>query len=499
MNKVIHGSEARETILNGAKELYMAVKATFGPTSGNVGIMRAFGNPTVTHDGVTVAKAIELEGDLRLGAELIKEVAGKMNDTTGDGTTTVTILAYHILREAHELTMVGGNPMLLRKELEADARKVLAELPKYSIPTDNKARVAEISTISSGDAEIGSLVSEIMDKVGLEGVVTVEEGQGLTMESEIVKGFTFERGYTSPYMITDSARMEAVISKPVIVLCGERIGSQQDMMGILEKLNGRKDLVIIADDVAEEPLNLLIINKLKGILNVAVVKSPGFGDRRMDMLEDLAALTGASVLTKESKEIVFGTADKVIIGKDQTTIIGGQDVKPRVAQLTKQLATTKSTYDKETLQARRAALQGKVAVIKVGGATETEIEEKKFRVDDAVYAAKAALAEGTVPGGATTLARLGATLGEGSILGRALVMPFTILLENAGLSMPTLGEKDGVDVITGEVVDLRKAGIIDPTKTVRQAIENAVSVAGTALTMKAIVVDIPKEKDKDIE
>lgn len=529
--KVFYDDDARRRILAGAEILYNAVKTTMGPKGRNVVIGKSFGGPTVTHDGVTVAKGVDIADvddetlGQKVGAELIKQAASKMNDVAGDGTTTVTVLTYHILNEANKLIAAGHNPMLLRKGLEAAAEEVIAKLGKMSEDIkSNKKRVAEVATISAGDAEIGGLIADVIDAVGKDGVVTVEEGQGLNLESEVVEGFTFDKGYSSPYMVTDTARMEAVIDKPAIIITDKKISSVQEFLPILEKLaqTGKKDVLIIADDVEGEVLGTLILNKLKGVLNAVAVKAPAFGDRRKDVLNDIAVLTGGAVIsddtggTFENAELTaIGSARKVIVTKDETTIIEGAgksgDVKARINQIAAQSDLATSEYDRENYDKRRAALSGKVAVIKVGGVTETEIEEKKFRVDDAVAAVKAALDEGIVPGGGVTLANLvfaikpssegGSVLIGQSILFRALEQPFRILLENAGLNSELwLAELKkakpgyGIDVNNPDkLVDLKAAGVVDPVRVTREAIQNSVSIAGTAMTMGALVVDVPEK------
>lgn len=534
--KVFYDEDARRRVLAGAEILYNAVKTTMGPKGRNVVISKSYGAPTVTHDGVTVAKGVELadqEGDdestlgYKVGAELIKQAANKMNDVAGDGTTTVTVLTYHILNEANKLIAAGHNPMLLRKGLESAAHDVLKKLGNISEDIKaNKKRVAEVATISAGDKEIGDLIADVIEKVGKDGVVTVEEGQSLLLESEVVEGFTFDRGFVSPYMVSDATRMEAVLDKPSIIITDKKISSMQEFLPILEQMAnaGKKDLLIIAEDIEGEVLGTLILNKLKGVLNVVAVKAPAFGDNRKAMLEDLAILTGGQVISEDTGETfegadmnVIGMARKVIVTKDETTIIEGngspREVKARIEQIAKQADNASSEYDKENLDKRRAALQGKVAVIKVGGATETEIEEKKFRVDDAVAATKAALEEGIVPGGGATLIYLAKELekdkkgildyvGSGrTLLIRALEQPFRILMENSALNpdewLPLIRKAkagQGVDVNTGELVDLKAKGIVDPTRVTKEAIQNAVSIAGTSMTMGALVVDEP-EKD----
>src|SRR5882724_6567610 len=428
--KIFYDDDARKRVLAGAEILYNAVKTTMGPKGRNAVISKSYGSPTVTHDGVTVAKGVEIADvddetlGYKVGAELIKQAATKMNDVAGDGTTTVTVLTYHILNEANKLIAAGHNPMLLRKGLEAAASEVLQQLSSMSEDIQGKkTRVAEVATISAGDAEIGNLIADVIEAVGKDGVVTVEEGQGLSLEKEVVEGFTFNRGFVSPYMVTDTARMEAVYDKPAIVITDKKIGSIQEFLPLLEKLAqaGKKDLVIIAEDVEGEALGTLILNRLKGVFNTVAVKAPAFGDRRKDVLNDIAILTGAQVITEdrgmsfENVDLdVVGGARRVIANKDETTIIEGggspAEITARVKQITAQADAATSEYDKENLEKRRAALSGKVAVIKVGGATETEIEEKKFRVDDAVHSVKAALADGIVPGGGVTFIDLAATI-----------------------------------------------------------------------------------------
>ncbi len=529
--KVFYDDDARRRVLGGAQILYDAVKTTMGPKGRNVVISKSYGNPSVTHDGVTVAKGVEIADvddetlGYKVGAELIKQAANKMNDVAGDGTTTVTVLTYHILNEANKLIAAGHNPMLLRKGLEAAASDVIAKLGGMAEDIKGKkSRVAEVATISAGDQEIGNLIADVIDKVGKEGVVTVEEGQGLALESEVVEGFTFDRGFVSPYMVTDTARMEAIYDKPAIVITDKKISSIQEFLPLLEKLAqaGKKDLVLIADDVEGEALGTLILNRLKGVFNTIAIKAPAFGDRRKDVLNDIAILTGAEVITEdrgmtfENVELdVVGTARKVIVTKDETTIIEGAGtnaaVKARIDQINAQIKAATSEYDKENLEKRRAALQGKVAVIKVGGATETEIEEKKYRVDDAVAAVKAALDEGIVPGGGVTLVNLatGITVtgadsdaAGAQLLKNALEKPFRILLDNAGLNpdewLPQVkAGKAGYGVNVNDatkLVDLKAKGVIDPARVTKEAIQNAVSIAGTAMTMGALVVDIPEPK-----
>jgi chaperonin GroEL len=539
--KVFYDEDARRRILGGAEILYNAVKTTMGPKGRNVVIGKTYGGPTVTHDGVTVAKGVDIADvddetlGYKIGAELIKQAANKMNDVAGDGTTTVTVLTYTILNEANKLIAAGHNPMLLRKGLEEAAKSVIEQLQKMAEPIEgNKKRVAEVATISAGDAVIGDLIASVIEEVGKDGVVTVEEGRGLTLESEVVEGFTFDRGFASPYMVTDTTRMEAVYNKPAIVITDKKISNVQEFVPLLEKLMqaGKKDLVLIAEDVEGEALGTLILNRLKGVFNTVAIKAPSFGDRRKDILNDIATLTGAQVITEdrgmtfENVELdVVGTARRVIVNKDETTIIEGagapEDVADRIAHIKAQIDPTKSAtdYANENLVQRSASLQGKVAVIKVGGATETEIEEKKYRVDDAVAAVKAALSEGIVPGGGVTLVNLADTLkGEAKTLEDALGMdsvmagrrllktaleqPFRILLTNSGLNadewLPQVKKAkpgQGVNVNDpSKLVDMKAAGVVDPVAVTKQAVQNAVSIAGTGMTMGALVVDVPEPK-----
>lgn len=528
--KVFYDDDARERVLGGAKALYDAVKVTYGPKGRNVVIAKGYGGPTVTHDGVTVAESVELpENDdqtlgYKVGAELIKQAASKLNKVAGDGTTTVTVLTYNILKEANRLIAAGHNPMELRKGIEAAGSEVIAQLDKLAESIEGKTdRVAEVATISAGDEQIGKLIAGVIEKVGKDGVVTVEAGQGLELESEVVEGFSLDRGWASPFFVTDAGRQEAVYEKPAIVITDKKISNVSEILPLIEKLAaaGKKDVVIFADEVEGEALSILILNKLKGVLNTVAVKAPDFGDRRKEKLQDIATLTAGVVisedqgLTFENVDLnVVGSARKVIVGKDSTTIIEGagkaSDVKSRITQIVAQADNASSEYDKEQYEKRAAALSGKVAVIKVGGATETEIDEKKFRVDDAVAATKAALAEGIVAGGGVTLVNLAASIkADGAdsisagrqILKQALRVPFTLITANAGLNSEALLAQveaakagQGVDVNNPDkgLVDVKKVGVIDPVKVTKEAVQNAVSIASTAATMGALVVDIPE-------
>ena len=527
--KVFYDEDARRRVLGGAAVLYNAVKTTMGPKGRNVVVGKSYGGPSVTHDGVTVAKSIDIADiddetlGFKVGAELIKQAANKMNDVAGDGTTTVTVLTYHILHEANKLIAAGHNPMLLRKGLERAAVEVTKELTKLSedIKGDKK-RVAEVATISAGDEAIGALIADVMDKIGPNGIVTVEEGRGLELESEVVEGFTVQRGFISPYMVTDPKRMEAVYDKPAVVVTDKKVSSAQEFVPLLEMIaqSGKKDLVLIADDVDGEALSLLVLNRLKGAFNTLAIKAPS--DK--DVLYDIAALVGAKVITDDTGMTfdnvgsdVIGSARKVIATKDVTTIVEGagskSEVQARVDQIDVQVEETSSDYTRNNLLKRQAALTGEVAVIKVGGATETEIEEKKYRVDDAVAAVKAALAEGIVPGGGVTLVNLAgnykyagskdASVAAGEkLLVNALEQPFRILLANSGLNadewLPQVRKAkagQGIDVNhPTELIDLKKNGVVDPVRVTKEALQNAASIAGTAMTMGALVVDVPEKE-----
>ena len=528
--KIFYDDHARERVLGGAKALYDAVKVTYGPKGRNVVIGKGYGGPTVTHDGVTVAESIDLpENDdetlgYKVGAELIKQAASNLNKAAGDGTTTVTVLTYQILKEANRLIAAGHNPQELRRGIESAGAEIIKKLDGMSESIEGKSeRVAEVATISAGDESIGKLIAGVIEKVGKDGVVTVEAGQGLELEAEVVEGYSLDRGWVSPFFVTDVNRQEAVYDKPMVLITDGKISSVQEFLPMLEKLaqSGKKDLVLIADEVEGEALSILVLNKLKGVFNTTAVKAPAYGDRRKEILQDIATLTGATVvsedqgLTFENVGLeVLGTARKVIVGKDETTIIEGAGkaaaVKNRIAQIYAQAENASSEYDKEQFEKRAAALSGKVAVIKVGGATETEIDEKKFRVDDAVAATKAALAEGIVAGGGVTLVNLAAGIkADGAdsisagrqILKNALRQPFLQITANAGLNSEALLAQVesskaglGVNVMAPEkgLIDVKKEGVIDPARVTKEAIQNAVSIASTAATMGALVVDVPE-------
>lgn len=528
--KVFYGDDARTRVLGGAKALYDAVKVTYGPKGNNVVIAKGYGGPTVTHDGVTVAESVDLPEDdnetlgYKVGAELIKQAASKLNKVAGDGTTTVTVLTYNILKEANRLIAAGHNPQELRRGIEAAGHEVIKQLDKLSESIEGKSeRVAEVATISAGDESIGTLIASVIEKIGKDGVVTVEAGQGLELEAEVVEGFSLDRGWVSPFFVTDTGRQEAVYEKPAILITDKKVSNIQEFVPIIEKLvqAGKKDVVLIADELEGEALSFLVLNKLKGGLNTVAVKAPSFGDRRKDILQDIATLTGATVITDDQGMTfenvgldVLGSARKIIVGKDQTTIIEGggkpTELKNRIKLINAQADNASSEYDKEQFEKRAAALTGRVAVIKVGGATETEIDEKKFRVDDAVAATKAALAEGIVAGGGVTLVNLAASIkADGAdsisagrqILKNALRQPFVQIMLNAGLNSEALlaqveaGKAGfGIDVNHPDkgLIDVKKAGVIDPARVTKEAVQNAVSIASTAATMGALVVDIPE-------
>lgn len=524
--KIFYADQARDKVLSGAKQLYDAVKVTFGPKGQNVVIEKSYGAPTITHDGVTVAEAVDLgstDDNLgeQIGAKLIKSAAQKLNKVAGDGTTTVTVLTYNILAEANKLIAAGVNPMELRKGIEDAGAEIIKSIEKSAekIEGDDQ-KVAEVASISAGDQEIGKLIADVISKIGKDGVVTVEQGQGLEMEQEIVEGFTYDKGFSSPFFITDTNRQEAVFEKPLLLVTDKKISSASELIPLLEQCAqaGKKDLVIIAEEVEGEALSVLVLNKLKGVFNTLVLKAPSFGDRRKEIMEDIAILTDATVVSADKgmklEEVgleVLGSCGKVIATKDETTIIKGAGDKKAVASrielIQSQATLAKSDYEREELEKRAAALLGKVAVIKVGGASETEIDEKKFRVDDAVAATKAALAEGIVTGGGVTLVNLAVSLKTDSdgakIVKRALRAPFIHIMENAGLnSQALLAEVEkakpgqGVNVMTPEkgLIDLKKAGVIDPAKVTKEAVQMATSIAATAITMGALIVDIPEKQ-----
>ncbi len=530
--QLVFSEEARRNLKIGIDTLADAVKTTLGPKGRNVALDKKWGAPTITHDGVTVAKEIELEEPFQnMGAQLLKEAATKTNDVAGDGTTTATVLAQMIVDEGLKNVAAGSNPMLLKHGLEKAISVLSKAIKDQSIELTTKEDIAHVAAISAQDKEIGELIAEVMDKVGKDGVVTVEESKGLEFETEYVEGMQFDRGYISPYFITNPDRMEAVIENPYILIHDKKISAAQDIVPILERLiqSGKRDLVIIAEDVDGEALATLVLNKLRGVMNVLAVKAPGFGDRRKRMLEDIAILTGGQVITEElgrkldSVQISdLGRADKVVSTKEDTTIVGGKgdekQIKARIEQIKAEIEKSTSDYDREKLQERLAKLAGGVAIIRVGAATETELKEKKHRVEDALSATRAAVEEGIVPGGGVALLNAIPALDEVKpenrdeevaldILRRALEEPMRMIAENAGKDGAVIveavrakqKEEDnkhiGYDVLAEELVDMVKRGIIDPAKVTRSAVENAISIAGMILTTEALITDIP-EKEK---
>ena len=526
--KVFYDAEAREKVLGGAKALYDAVKVTFGPKGRNVVIEKTYGAPTITHDGVTVAEAVDLGNEddetlgYQMGAKLIKTAAQKLNKVAGDGTTTVTVLTYNIIAEANKLIAAGHNPMDLRKGIEAAGAEIVKGINKTAEQIEgDDSKVAEVATISAGDAEIGKLIANVISKIGKDGVVTVEQGQGLEMQSEITEGYTYDKGYASPFFITDTQRQEAIFEKPEILITDKKISAVNDIVPFLEKMaqTGRKDLVIIAEEVEGEALSVLVLNKLKGVFNTLVLKAPAFGENRKQIMEDIAILTGATVVSSEkgmsledSGLEILGRARKIIATKDQTTIINGagdaREIKARISDIKAQAESAMSDYETEQFNKRAAALAGRVAVIKVGGITETEIDEKKYRVDDAVAATKAALDEGIVPGGGVTLVNLAKNIKDdnagATILKNALKAPFIQIMENAGLNSQALlaqveasADGQGIDVMKPSegIIDLKKAGVVDPARVTREAVQNAVSIAATTITMGALIVDLPNKDE----
>ena len=523
---LIFDAEARRQLKTGIDALANAVRVTLGPRGRNVALDKKWGAPTVTHDGVTVAKEIELENHFQnMGAQMLKQAATKTNDVAGDGTTTATVLAQAIVTEGLRNLAAGANPMLMKRGIDGATQAVVEEIKKQSTPLQGHGDIEHIAAISANDPEIGKLLAEAMDKVGRDGVITVEEGKGLKLEVEYTEGMQFDRGYISAYFITDSARMEAALDEPFILITDKKISAITDIVPVLEKLvqTGRKELVIVAEDVDGEALATLVVNKLRGILNVLAVKAPGFGDRRKEMLRDIATLTGGQVISEELGKKLdattlndLGQARRVVSTKDDTTIVEGRgsqaDIQGRINQIKTQIDETTSDYDREKLQERLAKLSGGVAVIKVGAATEVELKEKKARVEDALHATRAAVEEGIIPGGGVTLLRAAHVIeglkfeGDqkvgGEILRRALEEPVRQLVRNAGLEGSVVVEglrvQDkpnwGFDVMSEQYVDLVQAGIIDPAKVTRSALENAASVAGMILTTEALVTDMPEKK-----
>ncbi len=536
--QIIFNEKARLALKKGADQLANAVKVTLGPKGRNVVIDKSYGSPIVTKDGVTVAKEIELEDKFEnIGAEIVKEVASKTNDTAGDGTTTATVLAQAIINNGLKLVAAGVNPIEIRKGLEKRVLEIVAELKKMSKEISSQEEIAQVASISANDKEIGKIIAQAMESVGKEGVITVEEGQSFGIEKEVVEGMQFDKGYVSPYMITNSDTMKAEMNDPYILITDKKISSLQDVLPLLEKIaqSGKKDLVIIADDIEGEALATFVVNKLRGTFNVLGIKAPGFGDSRKSMLEDIAILTGAKFISEEiglkidKTEIEdLGKARKVVSSKENTTIIDGSgdkaSISARVEQIKKEKEMADNDFDKEKLQERLAKLSGGVAVIKVGAATETEMKEKKFRVEDALNATKAAVEEGIVPGGGMALAiacygndfarfeielkdsdKL--SIGE-KIINTSILEPIKQIANNAGVDGSLILQRIidrnknseekaiyGYNAATGDLVDMVKEGIVDPTKVVRSALENASSAAMMFLTTEAVITDKPEDKN----
>lgn len=527
MAKEIHFSDdARNRLFEGVKKLNDAVKVTMGPRGRNVLIQKSFGAPSITKDGVSVAKEVELKDNIQnMGAQLVKEVASKTADEAGDGTTTATVLAHAIFKEGLRNITAGANPIEVKRGMDKACEAIIIELKKISREVKDKKEIAQVATISANsDAKIGDLIAEAMDKVGKDGVITVEEAKGIADELEVVEGMQFDRGYLSPYFVTDAEKMEVVMDAPYILLYDKKISSLKDLLPILEQLQKTgRPLLIIAEDIEGEALATLVLNKLKGVLNITAVKAPGFGDRRKAMLEDIAVLTGGNVITEELGMTLesatldnLGKAARIIVDKENTTIVDGHgdkdSVKSRVAQIKAQIAETTSDYDKEKLQERLAKLSGGVAVIKVGASTEVEMKEKKDRVDDALSATKAAVEEGIVIGGGAALIRAEAKVNlnlindekiGSEIIMRAVKAPMKQIAENAGFDAGVVvntvalnkNENIGFNAATGEYVDMFEAGIIDPVKVARIALQNAVSVSSLLLTTEATISDAKEEKD----
>ena len=522
---LLYDENARRALERGVERVARAVKVTLGPKGRNVVLEKKWGSPTITKDGVTVAKEIELEDpNENLGAQLVKEVASKTNDAAGDGTTTATVLAWAMVREGLKNVAAGANPMLIKRGIDRAVEATVAAMKKASIQVEGRGQIAHVAGIAANDPEIGDIIADAMDKVGKDGVITIEEGKGIETTVEVVEGMQFDRGYISPYFVTDPDKMETALEEPYILITEKKISAARDIVPLMEKvIRTGKPLVVIAEDVEGEALATLVVNKLRGVLHSAAVKAPGYGDRRKAMLQDMAALAGCRVISDdigvklESIEMEFlGRADKVKATKEETTLIGGKgkkaDIDGRIAQIKKEIQDTTSDYDREKLQERLAKLAGGVAEIKVGAATETEMKEKKHRFEDALNATKAAVEEGIVPGGGTALLNalkgLDGLKGDGdeqigvNIVRRALEEPTRQLAYNAGAEGSLIVERIkkekpgiGYNVATGEYVDMVKAGIPDPTKVVRLALQNAASVAGLLLTTEAIVVE-KREKKK---
>jgi chaperonin GroEL len=530
--QLIFKEEARRRLQKGVDAVAEAVSTTLGPKGRNVALDKKFGAPTITHDGVTVAKEIELEDPYEnMGAQLLKEAATKTNDIAGDGTTTATVLAQAIVREGLKNVAAGANPMLLKRGIMAAAERVADFILEQATPIETRDEIAQVASVSAQDDEIGNLIADVMDKVGKDGVVTVEESRGLEFETDYVEGMQFDRGYISPYFISNNDSMEAVIEEPYILIYDKKISAAQDIVPVLEKLvqTGKREFVIVAEDVDGEALATLVLNKLRGMLNVLAVKAPGFGDRRKAMLRDIAVLTGGTVISEETGRKLdsvtlqdLGRAGKVVSTKEDTVIVDGagdeDDIHGRINEIRNEIEVSTSDYDREKLQERLAKLSGGVAVIRVGAATETELKEKKHRVEDALSAARASVEEGVVPGGGVALVNAVDSLkgfkldGDDentgvAIMRRSLEAPMRKIASNAGedgaviienvrrLQKSRKNHRVGYNVMTGEYIDMIEAGIPDPAKVTRGAVENAASIASMILTTEALISDIPEEND----
>jgi chaperonin GroEL len=526
--RIIYNENARRALERGIDILAEAVAVTLGPKGRNVVLEKKFGAPQIVNDGVTIAKEIELEDHIEnTGVALIRQAASKTNDAAGDGTTTATVLAHAIVKEGLRNVAAGANAILLKRGIDKASAFLVEKIAEHARPVEDSKAIAQVAAISAGnDEEVGSMIAQAMDKVGKEGVISLEEGKSMTTELEITEGMRFDKGYISPYFATDAERMETVFDEPYILLTDKKIALVQDLVPVLEQVaRSGRPLVIIAEDIEKEALATLVVNRLRGVLNVAAVKAPGFGDRRKAMLEDIAVLTGGQLVTEDAglkldttKLESLGKARRITITKDSTTIVAeGNEaaVKARCEQIRRQMDETESSYDKEKLQERLAKLSGGVAVVKVGAATETEMKDKKLRLEDAINATKAAVEEGIVPGGGTTLAHLGPQLEVWAhshlkdeeltgalIVVRALPAPLKRIAENAGQNGAVIAErvkeKDfniGFNASTNEFVDMLEAGIVDPAKVTRSALQNAASIAGMVLTTECIIVDKPEPKD----
>jgi len=529
--QLVFSEEARRALKTGIDVVVKSVATTLGPKGRNVAIDRKFGSPTITHDGVTVAKEIELEDPFEnMGAQLLKEAATKTNDIAGDGTTTSTVLAHAIVTEGLKNLAAGANPMLLKRGIEAAAKAISDAILEQAIDITTKEEIASVATISAQDREIGELIAEVMDKVGKDGVITVEESRGLEFETEYVEGMQFDRGYISPYFVTDSENMEAVIEEPYVLVYDKKISAASDIVPLLEKLVqvGKRELLIIAEDIDGEALATLVLNKLRGMLNVLAIKAPGFGDRRKAMLQDIAVLSGATVISEETGRKLetvtiedLGQAEKVVSTKEDTTIVGGKGdssaIKGRIEQIRVETENSTSDYDREKLQERLAKLTGGVAIIRVGAATETELKEKKHRVEDALSATRAAVEEGIVAGGGVALINAisaldGLEMDSGDaqigvkIVRNSLEIPMRKIAENAGKDGSVVVEnvrqaqvkesnkQIGYDVLAEQYIDMVVGGVIDPAKVTRGALENAASIAAMILTTEALITDIPEKE-----